>query len=72
MKKATLELSLKQHKSKNAMHEKKDWRDGRMRKERKRERKLEKKGDEEEKDTREGKIRNCEKIQNRAKRKREI
>ena len=26
MKKATLELSLKQHKSKNAMHEKKDWR----------------------------------------------
>ena len=43
-----------------------------MRKERKRERKLEKKGDEEEKDTREGKIRNCEKIQNRARRKREI
>ena len=30
------------------------------------------KGDEEEKDTREGKIRNCEKIQNRARRKREI
>lgn len=40
MKKATLELSLKQHKSKNAMHEKKIG-DGRMRKERKRERKLE-------------------------------
>ena len=68
MKKATLELSLKQHKSKNAMHEKKigemeEW----ERREKEREnssKKVTKK--------REEKLRNCENIQNRAKRKREI